>query len=242
MLMNNPVDKLFERKLSEYAMEPSANAWTRIAENLPKKNRGILWFRAAAGIAIAGLAVLLWFYSSSTETEVNQLAQETNPVEIKKEVEPVLENNGYQQTDNTQKKKEKVMLANKEEKKANQEHKPVQVVNIHEDLRSEQGMEVAILESAETSVEKILQTENKVLEEGRKQEKPIVIVYELTSRQIPENPLELDLTPQKKSGFKKVLEIANDVRTGESPLGGLRQAKDEIFAFNFKKEDKNNNK
>lgn len=37
MLMNNPVDKLFERKLSEHVMEPSANAWARIAENLPKK-------------------------------------------------------------------------------------------------------------------------------------------------------------------------------------------------------------
>ena len=76
---------------------------------------------------------------------------------------------------------------------------------------------------------------------------PLVIVYELKPierrSEVAENQeslFELEPFPPKKNGFKKVLEVANDVRTGESPLGGLRQAKDEIFAFNFKKEDKNN--
>lgn len=240
--MNNPVDKLFERKLSEHAMEPSAHAWARIVENQPKKNRGIVWFRAAAGIAIAGLAVLLWYYTSSSDTKVNQLAQESNSIETKKEVAPILESNTNQSENNTPEKKEQVMLASKEEEKVKQEHKPVQVVNIQADIKADQAMEVAVLESGETSVEKILLTENKVVEEVTQQDKPIVIVYELKPRRTPENPLDLDLAPQKKSGLKKVLEIANDVRNGESPLGGLRQAKEEILAFNFKKEDRNNNK
>ena len=42
---------------------------------------------------------------------------------------------------------------------------------------------------------------------------------------------------QKKTGFERVIEIAKEVKTGEA-LGELRQAKDDIFALDFRK-DKN---
>lgn len=248
--MSNRVDRLFENKLREYTVEPSNRAWAQIAETLPKKNNWIVWFRAAAGIAIAGLAVLLWYYTNSSNVEDSRMAQDLKPTEAKKEIMPNLETNKEQQEAKVSREKEPILLAHQEEKQTKKikesDQKAAKVnnslVNLEEE-QSEKPVEVALDVPIGNNLETILISENSAIENGTTtKNKSIVIVYELKSMKAQENPYELDLTPQKKTGLKKVLEIANEVRTGESPLGGLRQAKEEIFAFNFRKEDKNNNK
>jgi len=39
-----------------------------------------------------------------------------------------------------------------------------------------------------------------------------------------------------KSGFQKILEKARDIKNGESELGSLRDAKNELFALDFRRD------
>ena len=73
--------------------------------------------------------------------------------------------------------------------------------------------------------------------------KPVVIEYTLASIKIPNTETNDELyATAKKTGIKKVLEIAGEVRSGEGSISSLRQAKNELFAFNFikEKEERNN--
>lgn len=251
--MNNRIDKLFEGKLSQHAIEPDAKAWSRVAANLPKKNNGIIWFRAAAGIAIAGLALMLWFYSGMDSAIDNKIAQDASDINAKNE-----------EVTNDEAAKTKEILKSKEEfNPTKNQQQPPQIAAQHNtrkrsidkktetdepDTKAEMKLEehtkaVAQLELEETKMEHVenIDLTTSIINKTEAN-KPIVIVFELPEVTKKKDPLDLDLTPQKKSGIKRVLEIANDVRTGESPIAGLRQAKEEIFALNFKKEDKNNNK
>ena len=248
MRMNNRIDKFFESKLSQLSIEPDAKAWYRVAANLPKKNNAVIWFRAAAGIAIAGLAFMLWFYSSTDNAVDNQMAQDASDIKAKNEevtkTEETLRSNVKDNSIKNQQQTPALTAQNnikrKSDSKKTGQNEPESKVAMKLD---EQMNEVAQIDLSEIRMEQVetidLTTSSDVTAEVAK---PIVIVFELPEVSKKKNPFDLDLNPEKKSGIKRVLELANDVRTGESPIAGLRQAKEEIFALNFKKEDKNNNK
>lgn len=242
--MNDRIDKFFASKLGEHTIEPGDKAWSRIAANLPKKNNTILWFRAAAGIAIAGLAFMLWFNSSSDQLINENVAQQSE------EIQPV---------DEKASKQDELLAAEAENNSVNLDPKPATIKKEYAQAtnqlkkKAEKTETMPFTEDPVVEIAQVEQPSANVTEQldeidltaavaVEESSKPIVIVFELKEITKKENPYELDLSPQKKSGIKKVLEIANDVRTGGSPIGGLRQAKEDIFAFNFKKEDKNINK
>ena len=108
--------------------------------------------------------------------------------------------------------------------------------NVIEDKSNQVALEESIF--IEESIPVTVSDENS----SPKRSKPMVIVYTLEQvrKKAPEAVASINDLPDRKTGLKKALEIAGDVRTGDSPLGGLRQAKNEILAFNFKKEDRNN--
>ena len=68
-------------------------------------------------------------------------------------------------------------------------------------------------------------------------EKPIVIEYTLESilPQKKETPIVAEID-ERKNGFQKALEFAREAKNSDSPLGEIRQAKDDLFALNFKKD------
>ncbi len=245
--MNNRIDKFFESKLSEHTIEPDAKVWSQIAANLPKKNKGIIWLRAAAGIAVAGLALMLWFYSGTNQAIDNSLVHESNDAEAlrdipKPQAAPVTKEEG--QPIDEQKRAPLMAAQNNTRKYSIAEKTEARSSVVKTDLKvDDKSKEVTQIDrGAEVVVNGDVVDLTASPAVSKETSKPIVIVYELPDVTKMESPYDIDLTPQKKSGIKKVLEIANDVRTGESPIAGLRQAKEEIFAFNFKKEDKNNNK
>jgi hypothetical protein len=67
--------------------------------------------------------------------------------------------------------------------------------------------------------------------------KPIKLVFSLpaigSKNEIPEQ--NVALAEQKKNTLQKIMETTNDLRTGEA-LGSLLEAKNELFAREFKKE------
>lgn len=250
--MNNRIDKLFESKLSQYAIEPDANAWSRVAANLPKKNNRIILFRAAAGIAIACLALILWLYRGTDNAIDNELAQGTRDINQKNEKvtneealkkdETLNSNKEHNAIKSQQQLPLIVTQINTKKKRVDKKTEPNEPDTKVEIKLEEQTTKLAQIDLTQIKIEQIETLEfTPTTITQSEANKPIVIVFELPEVIKKKDPLDLDLTPQKKSGIKRVLELANDVRTGESPIAGLRQAKEEIFALNFKKEDKNNN-
>lgn len=232
MAMNNQLDNLFKNKLEGHTIEPSPKAWSRVASGLTKKNKTIIWFRAAAALMITGLAFALWFYTNKNSTSPASLAKTKNvsatpeKETAQQEKQPTLE----------------ITKIQKEEKKPTINYRKTKV----KEAPSQQQVTMKVVE--QLSINEVASNEIEIVEKpfvleqsATPVKKSIVIVYELKAvERIPE--LDLDQLPERKTGLKKVLEVANDMRTGESPLGGLRQAKDEILAFNFRKDEKNNNK
>lgn len=230
--MSNKVDKLFKDKLEGHSLQPSAQAWDKVEAHLGKKNKMVLWVRVAAAIALLGLlvfAALNW--TGSYEKTQHELVKgddktpKNDPVEEIKQ--PIA--------------KEEV----KSQKKEVRSQKPV--VSQENVARKPETTnlqpETTVPESkAEEPVEQIA-----VVEEPKKgitlsytlPKKGITLTYSLPSVKKPEEALDEPLVA-KKTGFERVLEIANEVKNGD-PLAELREAKNDILALEFRK-DKDKNK
>ena len=232
--MNKKVDNFFKERLVNHAIEPSEETWSKIFRSGLKKNRSVVWLRAAAAILVIVLAGILSLYvrtstydqtvTSVTSTQAdNNIEMEENVVLQEETPAKII------QTPNPAKPQPTETKANR----------PLEL-NKNEQLIAEvNGTQV--MENKKTTDSEIEFTTTEVIENSPTvTHKPIVIVYEL--KPIAEYDESVyTAVPEKKSGIKKVLEAASDVRSGESRLMGLRQAKEEILAFNFKKEEKNNN-
>jgi hypothetical protein len=79
-----------------------------------------------------------------------------------------------------------------------------------------------------------------------KTEKPIVLEYRLETIEVPgPGPVAESASvteSNEKSGLRKVIDFAWDAKNSDGPLANMRQAKDELFALNFKKDKQKNPK
>jgi len=241
MVMSNQIDNLFKKKLEAHSMEPGPGAWKKISSSTSKKNKAVIWFRAAAALLL--MASALWLFNNTTDNRSSEIAKvipekikTDEPVVTQKEADKTIssEENNVTQTPVPPTKKSKVPTGVPNNEKAkNEKAEPLRIDIITETLET-----VAQIDSNEAQDDFKIDPSTP---EGTA--KPIVIVYELKSYAKTAAPEpEMESLLQKKNGLKKVLDVANNIRTGESSLGGLRQAKEDLFALNFKKEDKKNNR
>ena len=82
----------------------------------------------------------------------------------------------------------------------------------------------------------VLVAENKT--EPAPNRKPIVIQFTLEPMpvNVTEPAVALASADDDKSGLQKILEKARDIKNGDSELGSLRDAKNELFALDFRKD------
>ncbi len=75
------------------------------------------------------------------------------------------------------------------------------------------------------------------------EEKPVVLVYRLETIGLQQVVASTSAPePKENSRLLKVINFAREAKNGDGGLGDLRQAKDELFAFNFIKDKPNNHK
>ncbi len=231
--MNNQLDDFFRNKLKDHAVEPSLSSWTRVRNGLTKKNKIGAWPFAAAAMLLLGLGIGFWMYTRYDAQSNNDLA-ETQKADIAVEDEIGLsdiQEKGSEPTLPVREKTSRPTISNK---------------SLHEKQVASREKRNEPIEPAEAiKMEPLLLADNPGIKPATEQtlpedQKPIVIVVELKAIARREDDRLEAGYPERKSGLKKVLEVANDFRTGDNPLGGLRQAKEDIFALNFRKEEKNN--
>jgi hypothetical protein len=233
--MNNPIDKLFRDKLADHTQVPPAPAWARIETSLSKKNNGLLWFRMAAALLVLGIAVgaIAWLTSPDTPDRAtqSQLSKVTEPRKIVAEKKQEVQKN----ENRSQKRNQSVTT-----RKKSSSPSPVNITTTRIDsvLAKKQSIPEVVTSpiKAERAPESVAVVE--------KTEKQIVLEYRLESigsQESVSGQPQLAAAKEKK-GLQKVLDFARDAKNSEGPLSELRQAKDEFFALNFRKDKQKNSK
>jgi len=219
--MSNRMDQLFKNKLGDHRLPPSQEAWAKIESGLSKKNNTVILWRAAAVFVLCGLLTSAWFYLQSTQDHTQQLiTKQDNDIKNPTQVQESL-------VDPVEKKENKNQVAIIKRSTRSQREIITPPKN-NEEVQAAAPMK-------ETETELIANLETVSIEPVAKTEKPIVI--EFTLDPVPSTTLVTKVTEAEKSnGFKKILDKAIDLKNGEGELGSLRDAKNELFAFDFKKD------
>ena len=222
--MSNKVDKLFKEKLEGHSIQPSAQAWEKVEGHLGKKNKMVLWLRVAAAVMLLGLltyAGLNW--NNGYEEPQEQLVKE----EIKKE-------SGERSQESGVKAEEQVASNKKSEYRSKKQEASAQrsALSTQNPEPRTQNLEPII----EKPIEQIaVVPEVQAQSTEMKAAKGITLTYTLPTKKqtAVEEPMVAEV---KKTGFERVIEIAKEVKNGDNALGELRQAKDDIFALDFRKD------
>ena len=239
MNMSNPLDKLFKDKLADHAQLPPANAWTRVEAGFSKKNNGLIPFRVAAAvllvITISGTIAWLSYRNPSRSTQLTQAAK-PNSEKPAKELQPSSLDKKVATQFPIAEKKKKTLIPSKNEnsthKVFSQQKDPVAQIEIpskEQSLQSELVRQPVLITPEITAI---------AIHE--KMERPIVLEYRLETIE-PKSSTQEPVVEEarEKSGLRKVIDFALDAKNS-SPLGDLRIAKEDLFAFNFKKEKQKN--
>lgn len=224
----NSVDKLFKSKLDDHQLAPGPKAWEKLERNLSKKNNAVIWLRVAAVLALAGVltfALLRWNLTESPET----LTKVNEPVEQKQTPE-----NKTSEPDLTAVPLKKIETPKVATKKPSIK-KALQSENLV--AQAEQPV-TAPTEMPESAVET---PQEVTLPVQPSEKKAIVIVYSLPTRTTKESAEPVvAATEDEQKGIQKIWEAAKEVKNSDNPWGDLREAKNELFALEFRK-DKNRN-
>jgi hypothetical protein len=230
--MENKIDQFFKDKLESHTLSPSEQAWTRVEASLSKKNNIAVW-RIAAAILITGalISIMIW---TQLGTEKNQTiaaktkSQKNNPSAEKSKP----------QISSVEKKGEIKSSSSKSSVPHVLPQSPLSQTEDKADQKKRQESEEKILSIKEsiTVVEKI-KTEEKINQEATSpttiastKQKPIKL--EFTLEEISSEQPVATASEEKSSGLKKVWELAREVKNGEGPV---HEMKNELFAFNFRK-------
>jgi hypothetical protein len=220
--MNNKVDKLFKEKLETHTLQPSAQAWEKVESHLSKKNKMVVWLRVAAAIALLTAVTVVVVNFNEPEKKI-----------VKEKITPQDEPTVVPDEKKEEPRQQVAEAPVKRKTQPKDQPKKVAVPVIPDEPEVQQEQQVAVVEPPTS-----------VIEEAPMKEKSITLVYALPTikKEIPAEPVVATVEEPKKTGFERVLEIAKEVKNADNPLGDLREAKDEILAFEFKKDKEKNKK
>jgi hypothetical protein len=243
--MSNQIDKFFNDKLADHTVAPSAAAWQKVAANLSKKNKAIIWFRWAAALLLPVLLVgsILWFNSRNANVNSSSITK------VQKVTSPSV-NSGTVHS---------AVSGARETPLASSIVKTPTTLALNSDTVHETLEESALITNTDTSTLQhsntptlqhsntpTLQHSNTSTLQHINTEKSIVLEYTLDSPEAPspmstEKAITVTIQLKEKKVFQKVMDFVRDSKNSEGPFATIRDAKDDLFAFNFKK-DKPKNK
>lgn len=218
------LDELFQEKLTHHTVTPSPEAWRKIEAGLAKSKTPLIWFRWAAVLLLGGILLsVLWLRRAEAPSTITESSIPEQPG-IQK---PAQDGLAQEKTQTTQK-SETVKKTNRRKSAApvHAQQEPV-MATLEAGVRSEvtaTADPVALPVGTETTHTPLTS--------------PIVLIYTLESIEVSTETSTTQVVAdaaKKDSSLKRVLEFANTVKNSESPLDNLRTAKEELFAFDFKK-------
>lgn len=216
----NKIDDLFKKKLEDLKLDPTGEAWIKLNTNLTKKNKGFVWFSAIAAILLVGILVtsIVWLEKREATQFVSEQSQRAP-------LKSTDENKVMADSVNKTVVAETIVIA-----KVKKKSKVLNPISVNPTISN--GTVMAENETLATEIQT-----KETIAEATTREKPLVIEYRLESisPQKKETPIVAEGV-EKKNGLQKALEFAREAKNSDSPLGEIRQAKDDLFALNFRKD------
>jgi len=219
------MDQLFKDKLGDHRLPPSAEAWSKVEAGLSKKNNIVILWRAAAVFVLFGLLTGAWFYwQSGQQGQPQQLVTKQSGTDNSGLDEPLIAQH--------EKEENKTQVAGVEKtkdiKKVKSKITKVTQQKISEPIPTEN----LLIDETEL----VADSKMKPTETLKELEKPIVIEFTLDPIPVRTLVAQAEGENEKNNGFEKILDKARDIKNGDSELGGLRDAKNELFALDFRKD------
>lgn len=217
----NRIDELFKNKLEDHSLAPSSTAWAKVEASITKKNKTLAWFRVAACLALASLS---WFaYEQISSPSAKSLVVLPATVsEVKTKELPSVKQLPSETNSKSRITKQLLLIEASKSKGIDK----VAMENVQSTANA-----VAIAEPepemAEVPAKEVIVESKEIIAQV---EKPLVIEYTLES--VADQQEEV----ASRSKLQKVVDFALDAKHSDGALTNLRQAKDDLFAFNFKKD------
>jgi hypothetical protein len=227
--MENKIDQFFKGKLDGHMLPPSEEAWAKVEAGLSKKNNVAVW-RIAAAVLITGalVSVIIW-PQPKTENSQPVVAETQSPTARPSKEKPLVS------------KSQRNAIAASPKKAVTMPIQPTVVVKEQHMDEIKAGESLPIENKLSSAAESVAVMEKNNIEENKKLEatRPVVIAstkqkpikLEFTLEDFSSEPVAT-VSEQKSSGLKKVWELAREVKNGDGPV---REIKNELFAFNFRK-------
>ncbi|MBS1681618.1 MAG: hypothetical protein JST48_07895 [Bacteroidetes bacterium] len=218
------VDTFFKNKLEGHTVPPRETAWNTIEAGLSKKNKTMVW-RVAASILLVGTLIGILLWSQQTDTTKKDFALHSN-----KKVKPMASSPRVEPKQKTQEQEpiKHLTTTKKHITKTNQVSIKKKITT-NTQPASVQPDEVKKQNDAREEIQKSEATVKR--EVASVKQKPIKL--EFTLEDVSSEETVATATEEKKSGLKKVLNLARDLKQGEGIFGDLREKKNELFALNF---------
>lgn len=231
--MENQTDKFFKEKLENHAMVPSANAWEKVENNLEKKSKPIIWWRAVAAILLIGALLGLSYWWTGEESGIPQLAEQKK-ADSKPETKTI-EQTQTPEIDATKKspeiiKKQLQQSIQKPLAKSTPTEitgKKMAVVQANENSAKNKDDVAAETNIVPMASEQAIETTTAIASTpAPTKEKPIVLEFKL-------EPVttEMVAAKQEKKGIKTIL---TDLKNGETNIN-FHTLKENLLAFNSRK-------
>ncbi|MGC4021668.1 MAG: hypothetical protein QM734_06865 [Cyclobacteriaceae bacterium] len=222
------IDKFFKEKLENHTTTPPEGAWPKVESNLSKKNNVIAW-RIAAAILLAGalLGIILW---EQQNTETIKIAKAPSKGMNKKTPPVTTEKKSEESKPIRTEVKSKIPVVEKKQIQP-AENEPAPKIKLME-TETELTQQYTIKLPTDNTIEEKQKEQATVTTEiASTKQKPIKL--EFTLEDVPSGETVATTNEVKNSGFKKVLNMARDMKQGEGWVTNLREKKNEIFAHNF---------
>jgi hypothetical protein len=256
-MSNKDLDNLFKNKLEDFGKTPAANLWDKIDEQIerPRKKKAWIFLSVAAS-----LLVLIIFKTVFLEKDnsipvqiaktlvandddcINIFAEEktsvaTNVVKKSEQVTP-LKNNKIDVTHTKPQQAQLPKLSNtiNIQPSIAQNNEVEQNEKIDsKDIIQEVNINVSELENiadnkTTDATNVVPSTSNhKGTNNGQ------TLVFDISQFEAQKTEIVANEDDKKESKLKRILKIAKDIKEGESGMGDIREAKNELLAFNLKK-------
>ena len=247
------IDKLFRQKLAGKKVNPSNEAWKKLSSEIGRNNQKKawpLWSAAASVVVVFGIAIYFLIptptgdMSKNEDKRINERVPEVlNDKESPEAEEPMPLSLGKEQLafqpDTKKGEVENSDIAKSPEEKHEvtiEENKPLETlkteeVTIAETVQIEEEEELlhqVVVDDALALAGNTNEGEEPSYDESQQAYPEIKIVYKSSDK----NKSKLQ---EDKPAFRKVVALARDIKEADIGLGTLREAKNELLAFGYKK-------
>lgn len=260
-MSNKELDSLFKNKLENLERQPSAGAWNKIQAQTQQKKFGWLWIKVAAAILLLLVSgVVIWNASQDTlETNETIASSETKPEDIATEHQPVAEPQIKNEVNTIEELEKTTSIVENIQHKAPKTEPTANV--IMPDVESKTMVSNETTKESLPTVDEILEESETLITQNEVTDATNETQTTSTEQEVRGTTLEFNIEdfqktqiaantsnevnneegPEPKKGLNKVLNLMKDIKS-DAGIGDLREAKNEIFALNFKRDSDDDSK